>query len=541
MSDLIKEKRLIVFFILMTAGFFFCILGVFSAAFHGDELAEAAAKQSSYKLTVSRSRGDFYDCTGQKLTGRNEETVAAVAPTIEAAARMNTLTSGEYRTTIGNALSGGTPFLAKVPAGTGSSLGIDVFSVTDRYAQQQPASNLIGYLDGRGNGAAGLEKVFDSVLQQDGLLQVTYSVDAVNRVMDSSDREITDTRQESETGVVLTIDRRIQMIAEEAAQNVIDNGTVVVQEVETGEIKALASFPALTPDNVGSQLEAEGSPLVNKALSAYSVGSVFKMVSAAAALESGITPEYGYYCTGSISVDGQKFKCFDGTAHGMVTMKEAIAKSCNGYFVSLMQQVDSEDFLNMAKSLGFGEAFSFADGFSSDAGVLPSVDSLSNKKALANFSFGQGELTATPVQVAAMTSAIASGGYYRTPSLVKGVMDLSTEEYLYRQATGEKTQVMSWKTTAQIKNFMETAVEEGTAASGKPEKITAAAKTGTAQTGRMTDEGEIVQLWYTGFFPAESPKYTVTVLRADGTGSSRECGEVFKSIADQMEAQGFLS
>lgn len=537
-----RGKRITTLFAALMGGFFLCILGVLTAAFHGEELSQAAARQSTYELAVSRPRGDFYDCKGQKLTGRNQQALAAVAPTIEAAATLTNLVTGEYRTAIASALSNGTPFLAKVPFGTESSAGIDVFSVLDRYTEDQPASNLIGYLDGKGNGAAGLERVFDSVLQLDGLLKVTYSVDAVDRVVNGVEREISDNREEAEQGVVLTIDRRIQQIAEQACEDVLESGAVVVTEVGTGEIKALVSLPSLHPDNIAQDLENPDSPLINKAFASYNVGSVFKLVSAAAALEEGISPEYAYDCTGSIEVDGQRFKCFDGNDHGVVTMEEAIAESCNGYFVSLMQQVDPTVLLETARKLGFGQETEFTSGFCSDAGTLPNEKSLLVKKALANFSFGQGELTATPIQVAAMTNAIASGGSYRDLSLIKGIVSLEDGTYNFQQPAGEKQTVLSQKTCKLLRTYMTTAVEEGTAASGAPKETTAAAKTGTAQTGRNSEDGEeIVQLWYTGFFPAETPRYTVTVLRAERAGNGRECAKVFQKIADEMESQGFLS
>lgn len=535
-------KRITTLFAALMGGFFLCILGVLTAAFHGEELSQAAARQSTYELAVSRPRGDFYDCKGQKLTGRNQQALAAVAPTIEAAATLTNLVTGEYRTAIASALSNGTPFLARVPFGTESSAGIDVFSVLDRYTEDQPASNLIGYLDGKGNGAAGLERVFNSVLQLDGLLKVTYSVDASDRVVNGVEREISDNREEAEQGVVLTIDRRIQQIAEQACEDILESGAVVVTEVGTGEIKALVSLPSLHPDNIAQDLENPDSPLINKAFASYNVGSVFKLVSAAAALEEGISPEYVYDCTGSIEVDGQKFKCFDGIAHGVVTMEEAIAESCNGYFVSLMQQVDPTVFLETARKLGFGQGTEFTSGFCSDAGTLPNEKSLLVKKALANFSFGQGELTATPIQVAAMTNTIASGGTYRDLSLIKGIVSLEDGTYNFQQPAGEKQTVLSQKTCKLLRAYMTTAVKEGTAASGAPKETTAAAKTGTAQTGRNSEEGEeIVQLWYTGFFPAETPRYTVTVLRAERAGNGRECARVFQKIADEMESQGFLS
>ena len=535
-------KRIVSFSAIMALGFLTCVLGVLAASFHGTELAQAAAQQSAYQLTIARNRGDFYDCMGQKLTSRGEEALAAVAPTVDAAARMNQLTSGEYQQRVMEAISGGTPFLARVPLGSQSTQGVDVFTIPDRYEENQPAANVLGYVDGRGNGASGLEKVFQSVLHLDGQLQATYSVDAVNRVIGGVEREITDTRQKAQQGVKLTLDRRIQMTAESACADVLESGAVVVMEIGTGEIRAMVSAPSLHPDDIAEDLENPDSPLLNKALSAYSVGSVFKLVSAAAALESGISPEYAYTCTGSIDVDGQHFKCFDGIAHGTVTMEEAIAESCNGYFVSLMQQVEPSDFLKMAEKLGFGQETVFTRGYSGESGVLPEENSLLIPRALANFSFGQGQLTATPVQIAAMTAAIANGGTYTEPSLVQGVFSLSDGSFSYREPSGEKYQVISEETASKLGTYMKKAVEEGTGASGKPEKMTACAKTGTAQTGQTDENGEeIVQLWYTGYFPAEAPRYAVTVLRADRSGNGKECAQVFKAIADEMESLGFLA
>lgn len=535
-----RERRVVALFTIMMCGLMAGLGGVAVASFHGEELAQAAARQSSYELTVARSRGDFYDCTGQKLTSRGQKTLAAVAPTIEAAASMNQIAHGEYRETVGAALSNGTPFLAAVPLGTESSDGIDVFTIPQRYDEEQLASNLIGYVDGSGAGAAGLERAFDSVLSQEGSLTVTYSVDAVNRVMDASSREISDTRQEAELGVVLTLDRRIQQVAEDACRDVLEKGAVVVMDVQTGEIRALVSLPSLHPNNLAADMENEDSPLMNKAFSAYSAGSIFKLVSASAALESGLSPEYEYTCTGSIQVQGQGFKCFNGIAHGTVTMEDAIAQSCNGYFVSLMQQVPQADFLAMAKSLGFGVSCVFAEGLASDAGVLPSENALQSLKALANFSFGQGELTVTPVQVAAMTATIANGGTYREPSLITGIQNLETGVYEWRQPAGSQKRAMSEETAAQLRSFMEKAAEEGTAASGQPETVTVGAKTGTAQTGRYSGDTELVHLWYTGYFPAESPQYAVTVLRADSDANTKECAQVFRTIAQELESQGFL-
>ena len=196
----------------------------------------------------------------------------------------------------------------------------------------------------------------------------------------------------------------------------------------------------------------------------------------------------------------------------------------------------------MAEKLGFGQETVFTRGYSGESGVLPEENSLLIPRALANFSFGQGQLTATPVQIAAMTAAIANGGTYTEPSLVQGVFSLSDGSFSYREPSGEKYQVMSEETASKLGTYMKKAVEEGTGASGKPEKMTACAKTGTAQTGQTDENGEeIVQLWYTGYFPAEAPRYAVTVLRADRSGNGKECAQAFKAIADEMESLGFLA
>ena len=170
-------------------------------------------------------------------------------------------------------------------------------------------------------------------------------------------------------------------------------------------------------------MDEKGAPLLNRAFSSYPVGSVFKLVVAAAALEKGVSTSLVYDCPGSISVDGMEFKCFNGVGHGKVDLEKAIAYSCNGYFIKLTEQMKPEELLSMAEKLGFGSSVELAPGMSSSAGNLPVKKDLSNPKAKANFSFGQGDLLATPLQIAAMVNTIASGGLYTEPSLVEGLVD----------------------------------------------------------------------------------------------------------------------
>ena len=128
---------------------------------------------------------------------------------------------------------------------------------------------------------------------------MTYQVDALNHVLAGEKAEVSDTSSLGNAGIVLTLDKRIQRIAEEAASSSLQTGAVVVAEIPSCKIRAMVSLPTFDRDNLSESLEDPASPLLNRCLSAFSVGSVFKLVSAAAALESGISPEYTYTCSGS--------------------------------------------------------------------------------------------------------------------------------------------------------------------------------------------------------------------------------------------------
>lgn len=136
---------------------------------------------------------------------------------------------------------------------------------------------------------------------------------------------------------------------------------------------------------------------------------------AAALLEEGLG-ELTFTCVGSLNAGGLQFHCVDSTAHGELDLEGALAHSCNCYFINAARVLGGQEILSMAYNLGFGSAQEFGRDLWTAAGELPTLQSLGNARALANFSFGQGELTATPLQVCAMLNAVASGGQYTAPS-----------------------------------------------------------------------------------------------------------------------------
>ena len=524
-------KRTVVFFGMLMLAMFLSVLLVFRVS-SGPGLARTARQQSSYKLTVAATRGTIYDCNLTALTGAGEtEYSAAVVPGAGAAAALDRALPASRMEDLYPTLTGGKPFALRLPRRVDAE-GIDVFALRNRYPDSGRAVHILGYLDGSGKGAAGVEKAYDSVLSGNrGRITVTYRVDALNHVLPGEEKKIEDTSNLGKSGVVLTLDNYIQTVAEQAADRYLTKGAIVVAEVPSGRLRAVVSRPDYGQNDIAPVLRAADSPLLNRALSAYSVGSVFKLVAAAAALEHGVPPDYSYTCTGGIEVSGGVFHCFNSQSHGRETMEQAIANSCNTYFVNLMQKVPRKDFLAMASALGFGKSFELAPGLSSGAGVLPSLTSLGVPRALANFSFGQGELTATPLQVTAMVNAIASGGVYTDPTLYAGRVDEKLA-YTDRAAEPKGTRVMSEKNAALLRKFMRASIESGTSLKGKPLRTTAGAKTATAQTGRVLNGAELDESWFTGFFPYDDPKYAVTVFAEGGDGGGTTCGPAFREIAD---------
>lgn len=231
---------------------------------------------------------------------------------------------------------------------------------------------MIGYLDGDGNGVDGIEKAYNGYLADGGQLSAVYQVDALNQAIAGMERTIDDTSELQNKGVVLTLDKEIQEIAQEAAEKYLTKGSVLVTEIPSCEIRASVSLPTYSPYDVANTLDEKGAPLLNRAFSSYPVGSVFKLVVAAAALEKGVSTSLVYDCPGSISVDGMEFKCFNGVGHGKVDLEKAIAYSCNGYFIKLTEQMKPEELLSMAEKLGFGSSVELAPGMSSSAETCPS-------------------------------------------------------------------------------------------------------------------------------------------------------------------------
>ena len=350
---------------------------------HGEEYVAAARAQSLYKLDIAQSRGTIYDCGLQPLVGGETEYVAAVAPTIQAIGALEKATGGQYRQQLAVALENGRPFQLVLEQPVDNPL-VQVFRVPQRYSQEQLAPHVVGYLDSLDGGAAGIELAMDDVLSQcGGEISVTYRVDAVGRVLAGEEPQVVNTLEESAAGVALTLDSAIQRLAQQAAQK-LGKGAVVVTEAPGCKIRAVASVPDFSPLDLSEATQREDAPLVNRAFSAYAPGSVFKVAVAAALLEEGLG-ELTFTCVGSLNAGGLQFHCVDSTAHGELDLEGALAHSCNCYFINAARVLGGQEILSMAYNLGFGSAQEFGRGLWTAAGELPTLQSLGNARALANW------------------------------------------------------------------------------------------------------------------------------------------------------------
>ena len=526
------NKRIIAVFTVFAMIYGICCLRLYTLCVANP--AAASNQSGGYTVEVQKIRGDILDCNGERLVSRDYENIVVAKPTNEALSVLEKVldsqsyAEAEKRMQSGNAISVNIGRLDI--AQTADAVMLRKYN---RYSENQLARHIIGYLNGEGRGVSGIEKSFDSLLFTEKSLSATMKSDVYGRILSGKRIEIRNSNPDTAC-VTLTIDRSFQLVTENALDvNGVECGAAVVVEIATGAIRACASRPDFDTDGLAASLDDEGSPFLNRALSAYAVGSVFKVAVAAAALESGIRDFY-YTCSGSCEVDGTTFSCNDKTAHGELDMKKALECSCNTFFIELAKRTGAEKIIETASLLGFGQEITLADGVVSKSGVLPTCESLSMSGALANFSFGQGEFTATVLQLATMMSAVADDGRYIQPYIIEKVTSADGELLQSRKKPYPVTAI-SESTAQRLTKMLTSVVENGNAQKARLKNgITAAGKTATAQTGTFKNGKEICNTWFAGFFPADNPQYAVVVLKEGGESGATDCAPVFRSIANKI-------
>ncbi len=495
--------------------------------------AVSAGKQTAQTTELPRARGNFYDRDGRLLTGYTPEWYALCIPGDASYATLFPYVSYAEQVELYENRNAASPFLISVEQDL-TSQGVPTYEGRRRYLPVPIAAHLLGYLDGDGAGVSGLEYAYDDILASAADESVVSCLtSAQGRLLNGEMPTVTVQEAGTGEGVQLTLDANVQRICEGVAGLYMPRGCIVVMDVQSGEVLACVSMPEYDPDNVAKSIQADDTSLINRTFSTFSAGSVFKVVLAAAAYENGLD-WFTHECTGSVEVDGQIYRCAQGRAHGEVNLRGALEQSCNCFFVELGQALGGASVLREAEKFGFGEACAVAPGLKSSAGVLPDDAALDNSGQLALFSFGQGDLTATPLQIAAMMNTVAAGGVYRTPRLVRGVVD-EAMQVTAPVKVPEEERVCREDTARVLRDMLRSVVEEGIGRDAQPQEGAAGGKTGTAQTGQFDEEGEeLLNYWFSGFYPADAPRYTITVLQDGILEPETSSAAVFARIADAL-------
>ncbi len=515
-------------------GVFLCFTVVALACFWriyiiGNKIERVQNVSNGYTLDVGRLRGTIFDCNMVPITNSEIKILAAVSPTPRAITAISAALSGAELEAALEVLRTNKPTVVELEQEIDCE-GIIVLKVPEYTSSQTACEHLVGHLDNDRHGVSGIEKAYDEYLYSDEKIEVIYPSDALGNFLLGDEAQVIYNENVTASGVALTIDTQLQKLTQTAMQDV-SSGAAVVMEVGTGKIRAMVSMPRFDLSNIGDYLGAKDSPLVNRALSAYNVGSAFKPCVAAALLESGSNTGYVCNCTGSTSVAEHTFKCHKLSGHGKVNLGTAISQSCNVFFYKISTLLGAQDIYNMARKLNFGTAIDMGK-ISTASGSIDTLKNLENSPtSLANLSIGQGRLLLSPVSVLSLYEAIANGGIYSMPSVVEGVVK---NGIIQKTQATPPTRAMSGQTAGILKEYLGDVLINGTGTAAKPEFTTAAGKTATAETGWRKGGRLIQNSWFCGFFPADNPKYVVSVLIEDEQKNGTSGAPYFKKIADSI-------
>ncbi|MFH0947597.1 MAG: penicillin-binding protein 2 [Elusimicrobiota bacterium] len=391
-------------------------------------------------------------------------------------------------------------------------------------------------------GKNGIERVYDEILRgSDGGSQVEVNARGVQkRVLETVEPIDGDS-------IVLTIDKKIQMAL--SNQMLGHTGVAVALDPNTGGVLGIASYPSYDPNLFISGLQkwqtqyllrSDKKPLWNRALQGqYPPGSVYKMVTAVAGLESGIiTAQTVINCKGFIELGKykQRFRCWAREGHGDMRLVDALAHSCDVYFYEIGLKLGPTRLNDWAEKFGFGEKTGI-DLPSEEKGLIP--DRAWKKAKLhqdwydgdtVNMSVGQGYSWTTPIQIAQFVSAIANDGIVFKPYILKKVIDSHGDVKFENIPKIKRKLDISSENFRAVKKGMMDVVRYGTGTKAKVDGLSISGKTGTAQNPQGADHA-----WFVCFAPSEKPKITLVVMVEHGGGG----GDVAAPIAGKILAEIF--
>lgn len=541
----------------------------------GSELQAMAYNQQSLDRKINPKRGTIYDATGKKIlaVSATVETVSVNPVNIKhedkekVARAFSDIFEVDYETALKKVKKRSSieTIVKKVDKEKTDKLriwmkennitsGINIDEDTKRYyPNNELASHFIGFCGSDNQGLDGIEAKYEETLKgsQGRIVKVTDARGGEIGKEGENYIEAVDGKD-----IVVSIDMTIQSIAEKYLKQVcIDNictdgGNIVMMNPKTGDILAMATYPSYnlnTPYEItNEELKANWENLTaterstnlqamwrNKAIAdTYEPGSTFKLITASAALQEGITTtdkEGEFCCSGGIEIAGVRIKCWRYyRPHGSESLRQGLMNSCNPVFIGLGQKI------------GVGKYYEYLNkfGFLSKTGIeLPGEAKgifLKEEKVgpveLATISFGQ-RFEVTPLQMVTAVSAIANNGIKMKPRVVKQIIDNKTGEVQDLEPQ-EEGRVIDEKTAKDVLSMMESVVAEGTGKNAQVSGFRVGGKTGTSEDGVNTNK---YVTSFIGVAPISDPQVVVLVTLYNPTGEGgHQGGAVAAPVGGQI-------
>jgi cell division protein FtsI (penicillin-binding protein 3) len=399
------------------------------------------------------------------------------------------------------------------------------------YPQHDLAASVLGYVDVDEKGIGGIEYSLDSVIRgRPGKMIVM--ADGRRRFYDSSE-----SAPEPGGSVTLTIDETIQYIAEKElaagiAETHAKHGTVVVQDPNTGELLAVANWPTFDPNDAGRY---SADTRMDRAISAaYEPGSVFKVLTMSGAIENHLTnPAELIDCQmGSIDVAGRIIH--DWKRFGVLSVRDILVHSSDVGSIKIALRMGAPRFYDAIRKFDIGKPTGIALP-GENRGLLRPVSEWS-ANSIGSIAIGQ-EVSVTPIQMISAISAVANGGTYYHPTILR---DLQTEGPIPDLTGPDPHRATDEQTAATVRDMMESVVLKGTGMPARLEGYSAAGKSGTAQkidpaTGRYSKTDYNAS--FAGFAPVDSPAVAILVVLDSPVGGhhgGEVGGPIFKRVAQQV-------
>ena len=546
-----KKKMRNMLFICFTI--FVCLIARlgFIQCVQGEELKTLAYEQQTLDRSINPKRGTIYDSSGKNVLAISStvETVTVNPGNIEkedkekVAKKLSEIFSLDYETVLKkvNKRSSIETIVKKVDKEKTDELrvwmeqnniltGINIDEDTKRYYPNgNLASQIIGFCGSDNQGLDGIEAKYDDELKGEK--------GSIKRHTDAKGSEIGEEGENYVSAVdgndlVLTIDLNIQSIAEKYLEEAcIDNkctdgGNIVIMNPKNGDILAMATYPSYNLnepfepytdelkqnwDNMSQNEKTISLQAVwrNKAIAdTYEPGSVFKIITASAALEEGITDtdnEGEFCCTGGIEVAGVRIKCWRYyRPHGSESLRQALMNSCNPVFIGLGQKLGVETYYNYLEKFRLLEITGI--DLPGEANSIFLKEDKVGPVELATISFGQ-RFEITPIQLVTAVSAVANGGTSVKPRVVKQIINSKTKEITDIPVENKGT-VISKETSEKVLSMMESVVSEGTGKNAKVAGYRIGGKTGTSEDGVNTNK---YVTSFLGVAPIDDPQVVLLV------------------------------